>query len=132
MPKRYADERTRGESVPIRPEKEATMAEEQSHGPPQRDEIAKGARSAWKATQFGIGRIRAGMEDAAEAVQEGIRNFSFKWLFLFLVVLGLLPIVVVMYLIVSAEGLRSIAEILGTPLRKFVPMLNQWQETRKI
>lgn len=68
----------------------------------------------------------------AVATATSIRKFSYRTIAAWLLRGGFLPVLILIYVIVSSEGLRSLFDALATPLYKYVPFMGLYQELRKI
>lgn len=102
--------------------------------------LCAGTASAAKHTTQGVTHaVNKASRSVAEAASTtakvtatGIRKISFWTIVAWLVRFAFLPVLILTYVVVSAEGIRSMFDGLATPLHKYLPWLGQFREFRKL
>lgn len=98
--------------------------------------LSRAAGSATKSIAGAVGSTAKATATAAsqsaKSTVSGARQLNLWWL-VALGVRGLfLPVLVLTYVVVSAEGIRTLFDGLATPIHQLWPAVGQWKELRRV
>lgn len=119
--------------------------------PSQRDPVVDMVRAVFTGASAATRQAKAGVASAATQVSRvttdvaanaartaaavtvsGVKKIRFRVIAAWLLRLTFLPVLVLTYVVVSAEGLRGLFDGLAIPLHRFLPLLARWKETKRI